>query len=86
MFIYTYCICYPHTADFLDEEFGYDRHTPLGKNPKEWQRGYIGLPSQRKTSNCDVTVKNRPQQGREADGANSSFYDTENSGSVTLKG
>ncbi|XP_040898727.1 TRAF-type zinc finger domain-containing protein 1 [Toxotes jaculatrix] len=75
-----------HQADFLEEDFGFDRHIPPGKNPREWQRGYIGLPSQRKTSNCDVSVKNRPQQGREAEGAHSSFCDTDKSGSASLKG
>lgn len=63
------------TADFSDEDFGFDGHTPLER--RELQRGYIGLPSQRKTSNCDVSVKNRPQQGREAEGAHSSFCDTD---------
>ncbi|XP_023266439.1 TRAF-type zinc finger domain-containing protein 1 [Seriola lalandi dorsalis] len=66
-----------HQADFFDEDFGFDRHSPPGKSQREWQRGYIGLPSQRKTSNCDVSVKNRPQLGREAEGAHSSFCDTD---------
>lgn len=71
----------PHVADFL-EDFGYDRDTP----PREWHRGYIGLPSQRKTSNYDVSVKDRVQHGREAEGAQSAFCDTEKSGSASLKG
>ncbi|XP_078106891.1 TRAF-type zinc finger domain-containing protein 1 isoform X3 [Sander vitreus] len=71
-------------ADFSDGDF--DRNTPPGQNPREWQRGYIGLPSQRKTSNCDASVKNRTQQGREAEGAHSSFGDPEKSGSAFLKG
>ncbi|XP_035514033.1 LOW QUALITY PROTEIN: TRAF-type zinc finger domain-containing protein 1 [Morone saxatilis] len=63
-------------ADFL-EDFGFERDTPPGQNARDWQRGYIGLPSQRKTSNCNVPVKERPQQGLEAEGAQSSFSDTE---------
>ncbi|GLD54008.1 TRAF-type zinc finger domain-containing protein 1 isoform X1 [Lates japonicus] len=74
-----------HQAD-LDEDFGFDRDTSPGKNPRDWQRGYIGLPSQRKMPNCDVSVKNRPQQGREAEGAHSFFCDTDTSGSASLKG
>lgn len=66
-------------ADFL-EDFGYDAP------PGEWHRGYIGLPSQRKTSNSDVPVKDRVQHGREAEGAQSSFCNTEKSGSASLKG
>ncbi|XP_010730835.3 TRAF-type zinc finger domain-containing protein 1 isoform X2 [Larimichthys crocea] len=72
-------------ADFLDD-FGFDRDTPPGQNLRDWQRGYIGLPSQRKTSNCDVSVKDRPQHGREADGAQSSFCDTDKSAPAPLKG
>ncbi|XP_054466610.1 TRAF-type zinc finger domain-containing protein 1 isoform X2 [Anoplopoma fimbria] len=72
--------------DFSDVNFECDRETTHGLNPMEWHRGYIGLPSQRKTSNCDASVKNRPQQGREAEGAHSSFCDTETSGSTSLQG
>ncbi|XP_071339094.1 TRAF-type zinc finger domain-containing protein 1 [Trachinotus anak] len=75
-----------HQADFLDEDFGFDRHNLPGKNTRDLQRGYIGLPSQRKTSNCDVSVKNRSQQGMEAEGAHSSFCDTDKSSSASLKG
>ncbi|XP_045891155.1 TRAF-type zinc finger domain-containing protein 1 isoform X1 [Micropterus dolomieu] len=75
-----------HQGNLLEEDFGFDRDTPQGQNPREWQRGYIGRPSQRKTSNCDVSVTTRPQHGREAEGAQSSFCDTEKSGSVSLKG
>lgn len=74
-----------HQADFL-EDFGYDGDTAPGQNLRERQRGYIGLPSQKKTSNCDVSVKDRPQHGREAEGAQSSFCDTEKSGPSSLKG
>lgn len=70
-----------HQADF-----GFDRDTPPGQNQRDWQRGYIGLPSQRKTSNCDVSVKDRPLHGREAEGAQSAFYDPDKSGSAPLKG
>ncbi|KAM9360986.1 TRAF-type zinc finger domain-containing protein 1 [Symphorus nematophorus] len=74
-----------HQADFM-EGFGFDRDTPPGQNLRDLHRGYIGRPSQRKTSNCDVSVKDRPQHGREAEGAQSSFCDTEKSASATLKG
>lgn len=73
-----------HQGDFLDEHLGFERDTPPGQ--REWQKGYIGLPSQRKTSNCDVSVKNRPPLGRDAEGAQSSFCDTDKSGSESLKG
>lgn len=74
-----------HQTDFL-EDFGYDRDTPPGQNLREWQRGYIGLPSQRKTSNYVVSVNDRPQHGREAEGAQSSVCDTDKSGSASVKG
>lgn len=73
-----------HQGD-LDEHFGFERDTPPGQNLRDWHKGYIGLPSQRKTSNCDVSVKNRPH-GRDPEGAQSSFCDTEMSGSESLKG
>lgn len=76
--ICKYCVSL-FIADFL-EDFGYDRDTPSG----EWHRGYIGLPSQRKTSSSDV--KERVQHGREAEEAQSSFCNTEKSGSTFLKG
>lgn len=76
VFIYILCYCL-YIVDFLEEDFGFDGRTPPEKNPREWPRGYIGLPSPRKTSNCDVSVKNRAQQGREAEGAHSSFCDTD---------
>lgn len=72
-----------HQGDFLGEPLGF---TPQGQNLREWQKGYIGLPSQRKTSNYDVSAKNRPLHGRDAEGAHSSFCDTEKSGSESLKG
>lgn len=75
-----------HQGDFLDEDFGFDRDAPPGQSLRVWQRGYIGLPSQRKTPNCDVSVKNRPQQGREAEGPPLSFSDAEKAGSTSLKG
>ncbi|XP_029366567.1 TRAF-type zinc finger domain-containing protein 1 isoform X2 [Echeneis naucrates] len=68
-----------HQADFLEEDFGFDRHTSPGRNPREWPRGYIGLPSQRKTSNYDISGKNKSLQGREAEGAHSSFCDPDKS-------
>lgn len=75
-----------HQAEFLEEDLGFDRDTPPGQSLRGWQRGYIGLPSQKKTPNCDVSVKNRPQQGREAEGAHLSFCDAEKPGSASLKG
>lgn len=74
-----------HQAEFM-EDFGLERDGPPGQNLREWHRGYIGLPSQRKTSNCDVSVKDRLQHGREAEGAQSSFCDSAKSGSASLKG
>ncbi|KAK2837233.1 hypothetical protein Q5P01_014445 [Channa striata] len=73
-----------HQADPLDEDFGFGRDAPPGQNPREWTRGFIGLPSPRKTFNCDVSLQNRPQQSREAEEAHSSFCDR--SGSTLLKG
>lgn len=82
---FTHVVCaITHTGD-LDEHFGFERDTPPGQNLRDWHKGYIGLPSQRKTSNCDVSVKNRPH-GRDPEGAQSSFCDTEMSGSESLKG
>lgn len=75
-----------HQADFVDGDFGFERDPPPGQSLRELQRGYIGRPSQRKTSNCDVSVKNRPQYGRESEAAPSSFGDPEKSGSESLKG
>ncbi|XP_019956639.2 TRAF-type zinc finger domain-containing protein 1 [Paralichthys olivaceus] len=73
-------------ADFLDEDFGFDRDAAPGNKPRDWQRGYIGLPSQRNPSNSEVLVKNRPWQSREAEGAQSSFCDSDTSASTSLKG
>ncbi|XP_078141446.1 TRAF-type zinc finger domain-containing protein 1 isoform X1 [Centroberyx gerrardi] len=75
-----------HQADPLDDRFGFDRERPPWQNLREWQRGYSGLAPQRKMSNCDVFVKNRPQHGREAEGAHPSFSDTEKCGSAPPKG
>lgn len=75
-----------HIAEFLDEDFGFDRDTTPGQNVRGWQRDYTGLPSQRKTSNCDAFMRNRSHQGREADGPHLSFCDAENPGSASLKG
>ncbi|XP_026177995.1 TRAF-type zinc finger domain-containing protein 1 isoform X2 [Mastacembelus armatus] len=61
-----------HQADFLDEDF--DRDLAQGQTLREWNRGYTGLPSQRKTSNCD------------AEAAHSSFCDADKSGAASLKG
>lgn len=81
--LFTDIVCpVPHIGDFLEQDFGFERDGP----PGQWQRGYIGLPSQRKTSNCDVSAKDRPQHGREAEGVQSPFYDAEKSGSASLKG
>ncbi|XP_030273803.1 TRAF-type zinc finger domain-containing protein 1 [Sparus aurata] len=74
-----------HQGDFM-EDFGFDRDTLPRQNPREWQRGYIGLPSQRKTSNCDVSAKDRPQNSREAEEARPSFCDTDKSASASIKG
>uniref|UniRef100_UPI0037E8FD8D TRAF-type zinc finger domain-containing protein 1 isoform X1 n=2 Tax=Semicossyphus pulcher TaxID=241346 RepID=UPI0037E8FD8D len=70
-----------HQGDFLEENFGFD--TPPAQN---WQRGYIGLPSQRNTSNSDVSVRDRPHHSRGAEGAPSSFCDSDKSGSASQKG
>ncbi|XP_074527479.1 TRAF-type zinc finger domain-containing protein 1 isoform X1 [Halichoeres trimaculatus] len=75
-----------HQADFPEENFGFDRDSLPGQNLREWPRGYIGRPSQRNTSNCDASMRDRPQHGRGAEGAQSSFYDSERSGSTSLKG
>lgn len=91
-FIWSLCPCLftsilcpvPCVADVLDEDFVFGRDIQPGQNLREWQRDFIGLPGQRKTSNCDVSVQNRPQQGREAEGAHSSFCDR--SVSASLKG
>ncbi|XP_069577646.1 TRAF-type zinc finger domain-containing protein 1 [Brachyistius frenatus] len=72
--------------NFLEEDFGFDRDTPPGQNPRGWQRGFIGPPSPRKTFNCDVSVKNRPQPSKEAEGAHLSFCDSDKPGSAPLKG
>ncbi|KAM9858279.1 TRAF-type zinc finger domain-containing protein 1 isoform 1-T2 [Aulostomus maculatus] len=74
-----------HQADFLGEDFGFDRDLPPGQNLREWPRGYIGLQSQKK-SNCDVSGKSRAQHGRETEAAPSSFCDAEKSSSEALKG
>ncbi|XP_028269767.1 TRAF-type zinc finger domain-containing protein 1 [Parambassis ranga] len=75
-----------HQADFLEKDFGFDLDTPPEQNPRDWQRGYGGVSGQRKTSNCDVSVKNRPQQGREAEAAHLSVCDTEKPEAASLKG
>ncbi|CAJ1068210.1 TRAF-type zinc finger domain-containing protein 1 [Xyrichtys novacula] len=75
-----------HQVDFSEGNFGFDRDSPPEPNLREWPRGYIGLPSQRNTSSCDASLRDRPQHGREADGAQSSICDTERSGSAPLKG
>lgn len=64
-------------ADFLEEAFAFEGEAATGQNPRPIPRGYIGLPSQRKPSNCDVSVRNRPQQSREAEAAQSPFHDSE---------
>lgn len=71
-----------YIGDFLDEDFGFDRETPSGQNQRGWQKSCIGQPNQRKTSNFDVSVKNRPQQGGEAEGAHLSFCDTDKNASL----
>lgn len=71
-----------HQADFLDEDFAFDRETPSGQNQRGWQKSCIGQPNQRKTSNFDVSVKNRPQQGGEAEGTHFSFCDTDKNASL----
>ncbi|XP_077418368.1 TRAF-type zinc finger domain-containing protein 1 [Vanacampus margaritifer] len=75
-----------HQGDYLDEDLGLDGDPPPGQNQREWQRGYIGRPSQRKTSNCEVSAQNRAQHGRETEGALSSFLDPDLPGSDYLKG
>ncbi|XP_077377539.1 TRAF-type zinc finger domain-containing protein 1 isoform X2 [Festucalex cinctus] len=75
-----------HQGDYLDEELGLDGDPPPGQNQREWQRGFIGRPSQRKTSNCEVSAQSRAQHGRESEGALSSFLDSDMPGSDYLKG
>ncbi|KAG7488874.1 hypothetical protein JOB18_000091 [Solea senegalensis] len=75
-----------HQADFLGERLEFDRDTTPVQNPREWQRGYIGLPSRGKTAFGDMSVKNRPWQSREMEGAHSSVSDTDESGALSLKG
>ncbi|XP_068594474.1 TRAF-type zinc finger domain-containing protein 1 [Brachionichthys hirsutus] len=74
-----------HQDDFL-EDFGCDGDAAPRQNLREWHRGYIGLPSQRKKSNCDVSMKDRPQHGREAEGAQPPFGVADKPGSAYLKG
>ncbi|XP_029960206.1 TRAF-type zinc finger domain-containing protein 1 isoform X2 [Salarias fasciatus] len=75
-----------HQADFLEDNFGFEGDAATGQNLRRAPRGCIGLPSQRKPSNCDVPVRNRPQQSRDAEGAQSPFHDSESSASASLKG
>ncbi|XP_053276337.1 TRAF-type zinc finger domain-containing protein 1 [Pleuronectes platessa] len=76
-----------HQADFLAEDFGFGRDAAPGNQPRDWQRGYIGLPSQSKASNSEALVQNRPWQSREAEGAQSStFCDSDPSASRSFKG
>lgn len=72
-------------ADFLGDVGG-DRNAAPGQNPRRWQQGYVGQASQRKTSNCDVPAKDRFHHGREAEGAQSSFYNTERSVAASVRG
>ncbi|XP_020506374.1 TRAF-type zinc finger domain-containing protein 1 isoform X1 [Labrus bergylta] len=76
------CTDFQSRINHQEENFGFD--APPAQ--REWPRGYIGLPSQRNASSCDVSVRDRPQYGRGAEGAQSSFCDTERSGSSSLKG
>lgn len=86
LYLYIPTVCpVSHVADFM-EDFGLDRDMPPAQNLREWHRGYIGPPSQRKTSNCDVSVKDKVQHSRDAEGAQSSFCDPAKSGSASLKG
>lgn len=71
-----------YIADFLDEDFAFDRETPSGQNQRGWQKSCIGQPNQRKASNFDVSLKNRPQQGGEAEGTHFSFCDTDKNASL----
>lgn len=72
-------------ADFLGD-FGEDREATPIQNPRRWQQGYVGQASQRKTSNCDVLAKDRFHHDRDAEGAQSSFYNTERSAAASVKG
>nr|XP_057927788.1 TRAF-type zinc finger domain-containing protein 1 isoform X2 [Doryrhamphus excisus] len=73
-------------GDLSDQDLELDRDLTSGQSPREWQRGYIGRPSQRKTSNCDISAQNKTQHGRESEVALSSFLDSDKSGSDYLKG
>lgn len=86
VFIYTFSFLFfkilLYIADFLDEDFAFDRETPSGQNQRGWQKSCIGQPNQRKASNFDVSLKNRPQQGGEEEGAHFSFSDTDKNASL----
>ncbi|XP_029998732.1 TRAF-type zinc finger domain-containing protein 1 [Sphaeramia orbicularis] len=71
-----------HQADFLDEDSRFDKDLHAGQNQRDWQRGHIGMPRQRKTSNCDISVKNKLQHDKDTEGAHSSVCDSEKSGSL----
>ncbi|XP_061585180.1 TRAF-type zinc finger domain-containing protein 1 [Cololabis saira] len=74
-----------HQAGFLDEDF--NRDMAVGQNFGEWQRSYTGPLNQRKTSNCDASVKHKSQQDMEAKGAHFPFCDADMSAaSASLKG
>ncbi|XP_061674246.1 TRAF-type zinc finger domain-containing protein 1 isoform X1 [Syngnathoides biaculeatus] len=73
-------------GDFLEDNLGISGDLPPGRHQQELQRGYIGRPSQRKTSNCEVAAQNRAQHSREAEGPLSSFLDSDKPGSDYLKG
>ncbi|XP_077601217.1 TRAF-type zinc finger domain-containing protein 1-like [Stigmatopora nigra] len=75
-----------HQGEFLEEDLGLSRDPSPGHNQREWQRGYIGRPRQRKPSNCEFSAQNTAQHGRESEGGLTSFLDSDRPGSDYLKG
>ncbi|KAM8866313.1 TRAF-type zinc finger domain-containing protein 1 isoform 2-T2 [Synchiropus picturatus] len=75
-----------HQADFSEAALGSDMCSPPRQNMREWPRGFMGPQGQRKTSNWDAAVKNRPQHGRGAEGAQPSLSDSERSEVGSPKG
>ncbi|CAG5923367.1 unnamed protein product [Menidia menidia] len=75
-----------YQAHHLDEDFGFDRDPPSEPNVRGWPRSHSEVQNQKKTLNCDVSVKNGPEDSREAERAHLPFYDPETPASASLKG
>ncbi|XP_067084086.1 TRAF-type zinc finger domain-containing protein 1 [Osmerus mordax] len=67
-----------HQGDPLDDVFAVDRERPSMQNPRDC-RGLSGPVPQGKLSNWDSQMKNRPQNGRAAEGALSPFSNSHKS-------